>query len=96
MSVPTQRLPRRYARAGMALSPREREVLTLIAEGASYDEIANSLDISLDTVKSHLKKIFAKLDARNGPHAVAIAIGQQQIYPAVCIALGVYSRGTEE
>lgn len=96
MTVSTPRPPRRHARVGMALSQREREVLTLIAEGASYDEIRSQLAISLDTVKSHVKKIFAKLDARNGPHAVAIAIGLQQIYPRDCIDAGAYSKAVDE
>lgn len=90
-AIPAQRQPLRYARPGMALSPREVEVLTLIAEGASYDQIGDRLKISIDTVKSHLKKIFAKLAANNGPHAVAIAIGQQVIFPRDVIAAGAYA-----
>lgn len=89
--IPAQRGPRRYARPGMALSPREVEVLALVADGASYHEIAGQLGISIDTVKSHLQKIFAKLGAKNGPHAVTIAIGQQAIYPQTLVDSGLYA-----
>lgn len=56
-----------------ALSEREYEVLGLIAAGQPNGEIAARLNISLSTVKTHLKHIFAKLNARNRTEAVAIA-----------------------
>lgn len=89
--IPQQRQPRRYARPGMALSPREAEVLALVADGASYEDIALALTISIDTVKSHLKKIFSKLDAKNGPHAVTIAIAQGTIFPETLMVAGHYA-----
>jgi two-component system nitrate/nitrite response regulator NarL len=68
-----QRRERTRARPGMALSVREVEVLTELSHGQSYEDIADSLEITLDTVKSHLKRIFVKLGARNGAHAVGKA-----------------------
>lgn len=56
------------------LSPREIEVLRLIAVGESNRAIATQLGINEETVKSHVKNILAKLDARNGTHAVALAL----------------------
>ena len=56
-----------------ALSAREIEVLRLIADGASNQEIAAALVISLGTVKSHLNHIMSKLQAHNRTEAVAHA-----------------------
>jgi DNA-binding NarL/FixJ family response regulator len=56
------------------LSVREREVLALLAEGASNKEIAIALAVSVSTVKFHVAAIMAKLDARSRVDAVAIAI----------------------
>ena len=56
-----------------ALSPRETDVLTLIAEGLSNKEIARSLDIGPETVKSHLKGIFTKLRVERRAQAVSRA-----------------------
>ncbi|HEX9118130.1 MAG TPA: LuxR C-terminal-related transcriptional regulator [Anaerolineae bacterium] len=55
------------------LSDREREVLRLIARGASNREIADQLVITLGTVKSHINHILGKLGARNRTEAVARA-----------------------
>lgn len=57
----------------MPLSSRELEVLTELSNGQSYEDIAETLEVSLDTVKSHMKRIFVKLGARNGAHAVGKA-----------------------
>lgn len=58
----------------VALTPRERQVLTLIVDGAPNKMIARSLAISDRTAKFHVAAIFAKLHARNRAEAVAIAI----------------------
>jgi NarL family two-component system response regulator LiaR len=47
------------------LTPREREVLQLIADGKTNQEIANELQISLGTVKKHITNIFDKLHLRS-------------------------------
>jgi LuxR family maltose regulon positive regulatory protein len=56
-----------------ALSPRETNILTLIAEGLSNKEIARSLDIGPETVKSHLKSVFTKLGVERRAQAVSRA-----------------------
>lgn len=55
------------------LSPKEREVLVLVARGYANKEIATALAVSDETVKSHLKKIYAKLEAGSRKHAVTRA-----------------------
>jgi DNA-binding NarL/FixJ family response regulator len=59
---------------GRALSSREREVLALLAGGASNKEIALDLGVSISTVKFHVAAIIEKLGARSRVDAVAIAI----------------------
>jgi DNA-binding NarL/FixJ family response regulator len=59
---------------GSALSPREREVLALLIEGASNKEIARALALSVHTVKFHIAALTEKLGARSRVEAVAIAI----------------------
>jgi len=55
------------------LTPRELEVLLLLAEGASNQEIATRLVVSLTTVKKHVGSLLLKLAAENRTHAVARA-----------------------
>lgn len=60
--------------AELALTRREREVLTLLAEGRSNREIADDLFVTLATVKTHLAHVYAKLGARNRNEAVGRAV----------------------
>jgi LuxR family maltose regulon positive regulatory protein len=60
------------ALAGL-LSPREHSILQLIARGQSNKEIARSLGIAPETVKSHLKRLFAKLSVDKRAQAIARA-----------------------
>lgn len=55
------------------LSPREVEVLALISEGLSNQEIADRLFLSLNTVKTHSSNIFLKLDVKRRTQAVSKA-----------------------
>ena len=55
------------------LTPREAEVLALIAEGLTNGEIAERLVVSAATVKSHVNHIFAKIGARDRAQAVVYA-----------------------
>ena len=55
------------------LSPRELEVLQLIAEGLSNQEIGEKLFLSLNTVKGHNRRIFAKLQVQRRTEAMALA-----------------------
>lgn len=57
-----------------ALTRREIEVLTLIAEGYRNKSVAQALTISEETVKMHVKNVMAKLGANDRTHAVTIAI----------------------
>ncbi|WP_019830883.1 response regulator [Sphingomonas sp. PR090111-T3T-6A] len=56
------------------LSEREIAVLRLVAEGKANKEIAQALSLSEETVKAHLKNLFAKLDVSDRTHAVTIAV----------------------
>jgi DNA-binding NarL/FixJ family response regulator len=56
-----------------ALTPREREVLTLVGHGRSNTEIADDLTLSEATVKTHVARIFAKLALRDRAQAVVLA-----------------------
>ena len=58
----------------VALSPREREVLALLSEGASNKEIARTLAVSVHTAKFHVASLAEKLGARSRVEAIAIAI----------------------
>jgi DNA-binding NarL/FixJ family response regulator len=61
------------------LTKREREVLRLLADGRSNDAIASTLGISSETVRTHIRKAMAKLDADTRTHAVATALRQSLI-----------------
>lgn len=56
----------------LSLSPRQTEVLSLIAQGYSNKEIARKLDTALPTIKNHVANIFEKLGASNRVAAVNI------------------------
>lgn len=56
------------------LSPREKEVLHALVEGYSYKMIAHHLEISFETVRSHIKRIYEKLKVHNNTEAVAKAL----------------------
>ena len=56
------------------LSPREIEVLQLLAKGFTYKEIGKYLFISEHTVANHLRKIYRKIDASNRVEASRIAL----------------------
>lgn len=59
--------------AALGISPRESEVLELLAEGHSNKVIARQLDISPNTVKTHIARLFEKLDARSRTGAIGNA-----------------------
>ncbi|MFE2107720.1 response regulator [Kitasatospora sp. NPDC059463] len=70
-----ERLVARLRRpAPVALTARETEVLTAVADGLSNVEIGRRLVITEATVKTHLLRIFAKLDVNDRTHAVVTAL----------------------
>jgi DNA-binding CsgD family transcriptional regulator len=60
-------------RTGTHLSPREREVIALIAKGLAGKQVATALGISPKTVEQHKTRIFTKLGVANQAAAVAVA-----------------------
>lgn len=61
------------------LTPRENEVLTLLSQGNSYKMIAGQSEISLDTVRTHIKKIYEKLQVHSQTEAVSKAINEKLV-----------------
>ena len=61
------------------LSGKERLVLAELAQGHSTDEIGLILSVSPHTVRTHVKNLMRKLDARTRAHAVAIALAERAI-----------------
>jgi DNA-binding CsgD family transcriptional regulator len=62
--------PDREMIASLGLSQRELEVLQLMAGGASNQEIANQLFVSLNTIKTHTSRMFEKLDVKRRTQAI--------------------------
>jgi DNA-binding NarL/FixJ family response regulator len=76
--------PRMPVRPGQSLSKlteREREVLTLVAEGLSNEEIAGRLFLSPLTTKTHVSRIMTKLDARDRAQLVVMAYESGLVIP---------------
>ncbi|GAA1266733.1 DNA-binding response regulator [Planotetraspora silvatica] len=73
-SVATRLVTRMRAPASESLSPREAEVLSLVAEGLTNAEIGKTLFISEATVKTHLLRVFGKLGVSDRTAAVTVAL----------------------
>jgi DNA-binding NarL/FixJ family response regulator len=69
----TERLP--------ALSNREREVLDMLAQGLTGEQVAEQLVLSAETVKTHIRNAMSKLEAHTRVHAIAIALREGYISP---------------
>jgi DNA-binding NarL/FixJ family response regulator len=61
------------------LSPREREIMHLMAEGYTGAAIGKRLGVSVETVRTHARNVIRKLQARNRVHAIAIALERGDI-----------------
>ncbi len=59
------------------LTPREKEILQSLSQGNSYKLIAAQFDISIDTVRTHIKKIYEKLQVHSQTEAVSKAINEK-------------------
>jgi DNA-binding NarL/FixJ family response regulator len=68
--------PAAAANASETLSPREAEVLDLLAKGFLYKEIADQMKISYATVHTHIRHVYEKLHVRSRTEAVAKHLGQ--------------------
>ena len=66
---------------GAPLSPREREILDLLAGGISGAQIAERLVLSPETVRTHVRNAMAKLGASSRAQAVALAVQRREIAP---------------
>jgi DNA-binding CsgD family transcriptional regulator len=62
-------------KSSISLSPREREIVRLVAKGLPNKSIADVLDISLWTVATHLRRVFAKLGVGTRAEMIARVIG---------------------
>ncbi|MCH8530261.1 MAG: response regulator transcription factor [Saccharospirillum sp.] len=58
----------------LKLTPRETEVLNLVAKGFSYQEIATTLEMTVNTVASHVKQLYRKLSVHSRSEAVFEAV----------------------
>lgn len=56
------------------LTPREGDVLRLLAQGLTYEEIGSSLDVSLNTIRTHVRSIYGKLEVTTKTEAAVEAI----------------------
>jgi DNA-binding NarL/FixJ family response regulator len=70
--------PRATARVPQ-LSPREREIMNLMAEGMTAEQIGAKITVSIETVRTHVRNVIRKLQARNRVHAIAIALERGEI-----------------
>ena len=65
---------------GRRLSPREVEIMTLMARGLNGTKIAEELVVSRETVRTHIRNAMEKLQARTRPHAIALATASGEIH----------------
>jgi PAS domain S-box-containing protein len=76
-----QRTDNGQRKAASSLSPRQREVLELVADGKTSTDIAERLVVSPETVRTHLRNARLKLGASTKAQAVAIAMVRGEIKP---------------
>jgi DNA-binding NarL/FixJ family response regulator len=74
-------LSRRSTERQPGLSPREREIMDLLAQGLNGEQVAERLVLSAETVKTHVRNAMSKLEATTRVHAIAIALRDGYISP---------------
>lgn len=74
-------LSRRSTDSQPVLSPREREIMDLLAQGLNGEQVAEQLVLSAETVKTHIRNAMQKLEASTRAHAIAIALREGYISP---------------
>jgi len=72
-----QAFPKKQKDSHEPLTAKELEVLQLLVAGKSYKEVASAAAVSVDTVRTHIRHIYAKLHVRSMSQAVAKAINQK-------------------
>lgn len=63
------------------LSAREEQVVRLLSEGRSYKEVAEQMGIRLDTVRSHIRNVYSKLEVHSAAAAVSRLLGRKNDPP---------------
>ena len=71
--------PAAVSAEAQSLSPREAEVLDLLAKGFLYKEIADQMKVSYATVHTHIRHVYEKLHVRSRTEAVAKHLGQKRV-----------------
>lgn len=74
--------PTRESRGRKPLSPRQAEIVGLVASGLADKEIAQRLGISVHTVRTHLERVFREQEVRNRSEAAARALSEESPPPA--------------
>lgn len=64
--------------ASARLSPREKEIVALLAKGYLYKEIASQLGLSVETVRTHIHNTYEKLHVRTRTEAVMKVYGRKE------------------
>jgi DNA-binding NarL/FixJ family response regulator len=74
-------LSRRATQTQKSLSKREREIVDLLAQGLTGEQVAERLFLSPETIKTHIRNAMGKLEANTRVHAIAIALREGFISP---------------
>jgi DNA-binding NarL/FixJ family response regulator len=70
------RAPQRNKKPEVALTIRQKEILNCLMDGQSYKMIADSCDITLETVRDHIKKIYKKLQINSRGELVSMLLNK--------------------
>ncbi len=74
-------LSRRATQTQKSLSKREREIMELLSQGLTGEQVAERLVLSPETIKTHIRNAMNKLEANTRVHAIAIALREGFISP---------------